>query len=457
MTAHVPSRCQETLSAMEPCANSNINRARRLEHLAVAVQSGRVGYHSLPTDLETLAVPPDIAQRLQFLHACRGSNPQSFVAQHLPSQKAWYQDYYLRRFVLVSPFLIASICAVWVLGGCQRQLLQPSLQRLSGSLGLAEAISDFDPLGACGTVENHTDYGVRDMFTLPNVEMEVCCVTCRDDPLCQGWTWVRMLSGLDVENMCHLKGQGQLLDHIESNMSISGRPFRPELSDSRPDSLLCFTLILPYGHELELLRWQHKQNTSIFSCEEWQVYSNESTALAPGINTSQVYGTDLQCKQPLNHTDSPYHCLNAQIFMEVWKKVIAQGRFVFHSWTVKVDADAVFLPTRLQLVLRHIKEPSRGLFLTSCESGLHGAIEVLSRRAVQAYSIGWVRCVEGNESINQIVREDNFMEQCLSGVLKVYHRHMSNLLSERSCAARGEDDVIWFGLVCLGLPWLGLV
>jgi len=121
--------------------------------------------------------------------------------------------------------------------------------------------------------------------------------------------------------------------------------------------------------------------------------------------------------------------------MEVWKKVITQGRFVHYSWTVKVDADTVFLPARLRPLLRHMEEPSSGLLIVSgCESTEHRwPIEVLSRSAVQAYSIGWVRCVEGRERTNQIVPEAQFMGHCLSGILHVHQEHLA--ASKPSCFA----------------------
>merc|ERR1712218_414910 len=126
--------------------------------------------------------------------------------------------------------------------------------------------------------------------------------------------------------------------------------------------------------------------------------------------------------------------------MGVWKKVITQGRFVHYSWTVKVDADTVFFPARLRPLLRYREEPSSGLLIVSeCESeGHHWPVQVLSRRAVQAYSIGWIRCVEGEESTNQIVPEAQFMERCLSGVVHVHHRNLS--ASNPTCFASGLSN-----------------
>jgi len=290
---------------------------------------------------------------------------------------------------------------------------------------------------ACSAVEEHIEYTGRDLHILPNVSMEVCCLKCRDHPLCAGWNWDGRIMETTSQHACRLKAQGQKLGRLASNASTSGRPFRPGSSELDRTSLLCFTLILPHGIELELLSWQHEQNASIFGCEEWEVYSNESVELVPSINTTKVEGMLMHCQPSMpNHTASgPYHCLNAQIFMEVWKKVITQGRFVHYSWTVKVDADTVFLPARLRPLLRHTEEPSSGLLMVSgCKSTEdRWPIEVLSRSAVQAYSIGWVRCVEGGESTNQIVPEAQFMERCLSGILHVHHEHLH--ASKPSCFA----------------------
>merc|ERR1711988_1891232 len=89
------------------------------------------------------------------------------------------------------------------------------------------------------------------------------------------------------------------------------------------------------------------------------------------------------------------------------------GQFRKAGWTVKVDADAVFLPWRLQELVRgdsyRDAQQGNGNFLNNCEikGSLHGPIEVLSRKALEVYGF---RNSECDESWQQ---EDVYLRTCL--------------------------------------------
>merc|ERR1719343_753027 len=54
--------------------------------------------------------------------------------------------------------------------------------------------------------------------------------------------------------------------------------------DTRSDSvsMYCFTLLLPFGNERELVKVQYERTLSIFNCDEHTTFSNESFELSPG-------------------------------------------------------------------------------------------------------------------------------------------------------------------------------
>merc|ERR1712061_608461 len=61
-----------------------------------------------------------------------------------------------------------------------------------------------------------------------------------------------------------------------------------------PGSLFCFSLMLPGSYEQELLSMQHREQVSIFVCDQYAIYSRERIELAPGVNTI-IINSDLKC------------------------------------------------------------------------------------------------------------------------------------------------------------------
>jgi len=132
--------------------------------------------------------------------------------------------------------------------------------------------------------------------------------------------------------------------------------------------------------------------------------------------------------------------MNVDLFEAVWARVVSDGRFKFHAWTVKVDADTVFLPYRLREVLSDYSDVDThekdGMYFNNCRFGLHGPLEVFSRAAVQALGAGWHHC---REYFHMACSgpcwwsEDLFIDQCLSQVLYIKRESQDQLLSEDRC------------------------
>lgn len=196
--------------------------------------------------------------------------------------------------------------------------------------------------------------------------------------------------------------------------------------------------MLPDSYEQQLLNLQWREGASIFSCDEYAIYSNKDVEVAPGVRPS-IVDSDMKC--PIG---GEFHtALNREIFMIVWAKVIEEGRYALHDWTAKVDPDAVFFPNRLRTVLagysanRDLLDQESGMYLNNCQFGLHGPIEVLSRNAVRAWGSGASRCLDHFHKLCSgpcLWGEDLFMDQCLWKVLGSTRVNERRLLTEDHCA-----------------------
>ena len=131
--------------------------------------------------------------------------------------------------------------------------------------------------------------------------------------------------------------------------------------------------------------------------------------------------------------------LNTQIFMQAWAQVNEDGRFRHHDWTIKVDPDAVFLPSRLRTHLLDIAPASSSekLYLVNCKQsfGLFGALEVFSREALETYIADYnmgeeARCL--TELDWTMMGEDLFMKRCFD-LLDIGAKSDFGLLSDGYC------------------------
>uniref|UniRef100_A0A7S1WUN5 Uncharacterized protein n=1 Tax=Alexandrium catenella TaxID=2925 RepID=A0A7S1WUN5_ALECA len=197
-------------------------------------------------------------------------------------------------------------------------------------------------------------------------------------------------------------------------------------------SLFCWSLARPRGDERDLLELQYREGASIFACDEFAFYSSSETNITGqggSIVQAVVVPHNMSCKlgnfQAANNT---------RIFLKVWKKLIDDGRYRFHAWTVKSDPDAVFFPARLRMIVSKTEDPQagNGVFLNNCYHGLHGPLEVLSRRSMELYA------VRGMETCPFEQVEDFYLYRCL---LKLGAKQVDafDILSERNCETEGWE------------------
>jgi len=195
--------------------------------------------------------------------------------------------------------------------------------------------------------------------------------------------------------------------------------------------------------ELDLLRTQLFLGASIFGCEEYRVYSDVETWLSPkGINTIKV--NDAEGNFHFAKRKKAGTWVNSNMFIQTWKMIKDEGAWSKWDWTVKVDCDAVFLPSRLRDYLGKVEVTDNGIYLENCKYvnyGFFGSLAVVSHDAAATYMANLDDCKASlnymgsdKDTGNQPWGEDLFQQRCmdLHGVDKVAAYDIN---TDASCAA----------------------
>lgn len=212
-------------------------------------------------------------------------------------------------------------------------------------------------------------------------------------------------------------------------------PLRGLLS-TQTGTLYCYTLVRPDSYEVGLMVMQKSRSVGIFDCDGNHILSNK--ALGQGFNVALV-NSDLNCPMGGEFMTA----LNTDIFMAVWTTVINLGEYEKYDWTVKVDPDCVFFPSRLRQAVTKHALPVQGAYLINCKFGLHGPLEVFSKLAVNSFAVGSALCVSHLEKLCQGPcpwGEDMFIDQCMSRVLRVPRLNDGTLLAEDHCDSPGWQE-----------------
>jgi len=193
---------------------------------------------------------------------------------------------------------------------------------------------------------------------------------------------------------------------------------RKEPKGGGHDTLFCWMLVKPVAAEIKLLAAQLCLNTSIFRCDEHMLFSNISlrTQLASLPGSASL--SEVVIEQSLDTAyGGPWNtALNTDLFIKIWSTLFSMGLHLRQEWVVKLDADTVFLPSRLGPVLQKIGPPAARhapLYVNSCswcDIKLIGPIEVFNRASLQALERSLERCRA--EVDYHDVSEDVFLERC---------------------------------------------
>jgi len=172
---------------------------------------------------------------------------------------------------------------------------------------------------------------------------------------------------------------------------------------------------------------------NIFACDVATVYSN--TVIDLGGAVTSVLDTDLHCRLG----GKWYTALNAPAFRKLWYQVIADGHWRQHTWTIKADADAVFMPHRLGTIVRslsYLAKDGRGIFLNNCRFGLHGPLEVVSKRSLERFEEdGPSKC-----SLKLAPQEDAWLQECMLQLGVMELDRFDSLIAEPACKTPEWED-----------------
>jgi len=277
----------------------------------------------------------------------------------------------------------------------------------------------------CGLTETDVEFIGATFFVLANMTRpEECCAKCQMHPKCRSWV---LDSGRQECKLKHLK-PGSMPAKISQRGATSGLPFRWD----RNHSVLCFAVMRPASYEQGLLAWQYQRKVNLFACDEWSVFSSKRVEIVPGLLESAVVDSDLKCDVGGEFGTA----LNTEIFFKVWDMVFEEGRYLYHTWVVKVDPDAVLFVDRLRVALSYHREEENGVYLNNCKFGLHGPLEVFSQNATTVWRHGRKKCVDHFTRLCSgpcLWGEGMFIDQCLQKVHKVRRANDWNLISEDHC------------------------
>jgi len=161
-------------------------------------------------------------------------------------------------------------------------------------------------------------------------------------------------------------------------------------------SLFCFSVYmknrgknLVNTKDLLILQKAFQYKEGIFTCNDWEVFSDEPAQIADKISSTTVSDPNGEFKA-FFRKDKPDHYLNTPLFIQVWKALAQQKRYARQSFTVKVDPVTVFFPQKLRnwLAAGKLGETDNGFYFENCKSvkqGFFGNLEVVSKKAMDTF------------------------------------------------------------------------
>merc|ERR1712222_188039 len=171
-----------------------------------------------------------------------------------------------------------------------------------------------------------------------------------------------------------------------------GYAFKPAYM-TRDNSIFCYAVHavkkgtgITGEKDLAILSAQLKNNVGLFSCNDWEVFSDQPAQLSPTISTRVVPANAEYGK--FFRKDKKDHYINTPLFYEAWKLLKADGRWAAMSWTVKVDAPTVFMPDHLRTILATKKDDQTGVYFQNCKEvleGFFGNLEVVSAEGFKRF------------------------------------------------------------------------
>lgn len=179
---------------------------------------------------------------------------------------------------------------------------------------------------------------------------------------------------------------------------------------------------------MTLVKHQLERSVGIFACDFPALMSQSRFLLESGDKSIWTRSIgDMNC----TYGGKWNLALNSEVFLRAWKRVFEDADYLSAKWTVKLDPDTVFMPSRL-LRLLHSSDPDARVYFNTCDEGLHGPIEVVARGGMESFAAGVLDCEVALKGEWKEWGEDVFLRHCL-GLLHVDRVDLFQLLSETNC------------------------
>lgn len=222
-------------------------------------------------------------------------------------------------------------------------------------------------------------------------------------------------------------------------------------------SLYCLTLFMPSSYEKGLIQTQINENAGIFQCDGYDLFSAEPITLGPSRDGTRVAAVLIpKIKVGMSQDGTAG---NAKLFMAVWDKVIAGGRFRYYDWTIKVDPDAVLLAWSLREHM--LKHTGKTVYVVNCNKFpdspnfpmMYGSVEIFSQQAMLKYAKSSWEC--GSKLPWEKWGEDYYMTHCLD-YINVSRVGDYTVIADDTCtgATCEEDGVAAFHPFKTQQSWL---
>jgi len=153
----------------------------------------------------------------------------------------------------------------------------------------------------------------------------------------------------------------------------------------------------------------------IWECDKFAIFCTEKLSVGEGKKAIETI--TFEPAEVVQSKDATAG--NAELFMHVWESVRDSGLYKETDWTIKVDPDAVLLPSRLR---QHLdKFTGQKGYIVNCAKPympegpmMFGALEAISRLALDMYVWKMDDCKNGLPW--QQWGEDLFMGKCLEKI-----------------------------------------
>jgi len=185
-------------------------------------------------------------------------------------------------------------------------------------------------------------------------------------------------------------------------------------------SLYCFSVLRTVGYEVGLIKAQHDKGAGIFGCDATSLLTADGSITIGAYKSIQFPGAPITVS--IDHTAG-----NTELFVHAWDAVIGANVWRNHTFTLKVDPDAVLIPDRVRWHLQpHV---GNKMYIVNCPIGdmMYGSLEVYSYYGIKEWSMRGHDCAAPNNW-----GEDKYMTICMDflGVARV---HDTAIVADNLC------------------------